>query len=51
MSQKGSLLINYLYTFRFDTSKGRGDFKTEISVGKVIKGASDLNIPDDMAIS
>ena len=23
---------------RFDTSKGRGDFKTQIGVGQVIKG-------------
>lgn len=29
-------------TFRFDTSKGRGPFKTEIGVGKVIKGTPHL---------
>ena len=28
--------------FRFDSSKGRGAFKTEIGVGKVIKGTSHL---------
>ena len=27
---------------RFDSSKGRGAFKTEIGVGKVIKGTSHL---------
>ena len=29
-------------TSRFDSSKGRGPFKTEIGVGKVIKGTSHL---------
>lgn len=28
---------------RFDSSKGRGDFKTQIGVGKVIKGTLDLH--------
>jgi len=30
-------------TTRFDTSKGRGDFKTPIGVGKVIKGMPGRN--------
>jgi hypothetical protein len=29
-------------TVRFDSSKGRGDFKTQIGVGKVIKGMTKL---------
>ena len=29
-------------SFRFDSSKGRGAFKTEIGVGKVIKGTPHL---------
>ncbi|MCJ1227465.1 hypothetical protein MMC12_004120 [Toensbergia leucococca] len=28
-------------TWRFDSSKGRGDFKTQIGVGKVIRGWDD----------
>ncbi|KAK3176853.1 hypothetical protein OEA41_008178 [Lepraria neglecta] len=35
---------------QFDSSVGRGDFRTQIGVGKVIKGASDLYAPEDMAI-
>jgi len=40
----------YFYTSRFDSSIGRGDFKTQIGVGKVIRGASDLYTPEDVAI-
>jgi len=28
--------------YRFDSSKGRGDFETQIGVGKVIKGILDM---------
>ena len=37
-----SLLKLTLPLYRFDSSKGRGDFKTAIGVGKVIRGTLDI---------
>ena len=41
-SSRNNMLMHMLHPFRFDSSKGRGAFKTEIGVGKVIKGTSHL---------
>ncbi|KAL9100902.1 MAG: hypothetical protein Q9163_003781 [Psora crenata] len=44
-------LINISAPSRFDSSKDRGDFTTEIGVGKVIKGSPwTLFPPDDVVI-
>ncbi|MCJ1455789.1 hypothetical protein MMC28_006145 [Mycoblastus sanguinarius] len=38
-------LTNCSTTSRFDSSKGRGDFRTQIGVGKVIKGTTIIQRP------
>ena len=37
--------------YRFDSSEGRGPFETQIGVGEVIQGASDLYASGDVATS
>ena len=46
MSRSQSLYVHNLvyWRARFDSSVGRGDFKTAIGVGKVIKGVFALKV-------